>query len=181
MLFRSADGSRFGLLISAAVIDPLQGDFIGVVMERGHLSSASGQVSPGTGLHESLLDSLPLLVARFDRFSELTYCNRAFVDWFGFSSAPIGWSLEDLFGAETKGILTAQVDRVLGGATETVEFDFFRVGGRFQRLEIVFAPHRRSDESVGGFVALLQGYAQPTTAADPATAVPVESETTYTV
>lgn len=173
------DGTRVAVSVCAAVTDPLQGDFIAVVMERGE-SVASEPVGAGTPLHESVLDSMPLLVARFDLSAELTYCNRSFLDWFGFASAPFGWSLEELFGADCQRAMADRLDRVRAGFTEATTLELFRVGGQQHRLEVTFAPHRRSDGGVGGFLTILRDGAKAAVDADVALPVPMERETIYT-
>ncbi len=171
-----ADGARIGVLICAAMIDPLQGDFIGVVVEREATSIDRTRDTHRACLHESVVDALPLLVARFDAAAKLSYCNRAFVEWFGFSSAPLGWSLEELFGAECDQALAAPLKHVLAGATESAEMDLLQVGGRPQRLSATFAPHRRADGGISGFVMLLRDHSSRALTA----AIPMRTETTYT-
>jgi PAS domain S-box-containing protein len=178
-LLARRDGSRIGLLICAAVLDPLQGDFVGVVVERSVGDSRTGS-SQGSGLYESILDSAPMMVARFDLSGGLTYCNRTFLDWFEFSSTPMGWTLEDLLGEDCRRSLTALTERVRAGATESAELDLFRVGGRLHRVEATFARHLRPDGSLGGSLLLLRDRTDLTVAVA-ATAVSVTTETTYTV
>lgn len=173
-----ADGRRVGVLMCVSTVDPLQGDFIAVVIERDAGSTRPGAVDGVTAFHDSILDALPNMVARFSTAGGLTYCNRCFLDWFGFPTAPLGWSLEDLLGPESHAGFKRAVGQALGGATEQVSLDLRRADGRFRRFAGTVAAHVRPDGKIGGFIlALNEEGADKIGALDPG--VPIGGESTY--
>jgi len=171
-----SDGRRVGVLMCISVVDPLQGDFIAVVIERD-----AGFVGPGAGdrataFHESVLDMLPSLVARFSAAGELTYCNRRFLDWFGFPTAPLGWSLEALLGPDPG--LKRAIGQAISGTTEHVGLEVRRADGQCRRFAATIVAHSRPDGKVGGFVAVLDEEG-PHERSAPGSRVPIAVESTY--
>ena len=71
-----ADGRRVGVLMCVSTVDPLQGDFVAVVIERDAGSTRAGAVDGVPEFHDSILDALPNMIARFSTAGGLTYCNR---------------------------------------------------------------------------------------------------------
>jgi PAS domain S-box-containing protein len=155
-VYLRADGTRVAVLVGAAVIDPLQGDFVGVVLERPAEPAAAARPPDADGLHGSVLDALPLLVARFNRSRRLTYCNAACREWFGFPATPTGLPLEDLLGVDGPEPLRAHIERVLAGEVVRAGVEVFQVGGRMRELEVMLSPHRRPDSTVGGFLTTMR-------------------------
>jgi PAS domain-containing protein len=155
-VYARADGTRVAVLVCAAMIDPLQGDFVAVVLERPADAAAAPRSPDASGLFASMLDALPLLVARFNRSAQLTYCNAACRQWFGFPSTPTGLSLEDLLGVDGPAVLRSVIDRVLAGDVSRVQVEVFQVGGRLRELEITLSPHRRPDSTISGFLTTMR-------------------------
>lgn len=175
------DGTRVAASVCAAITDSLQGDCIAVVVERGDRSGALAGAATASRLHESMLDSVPLLVARLDATAAPTFCNLAFRDWFGFPSSPLGWSFEEPFGVKWQRVLAARLDRVLEGVAQKLGIDVFRAAGHHHRLEALLAPHRRRDGSVGGFLVVIRQCADRVESGIEAAPVPVHGETTYNI
>ena len=172
------DGRRVGVLMCVSIVDPLQGDFIAVVIERDAGATGPATADGVAAFHESILDALPSMVARFSTGGGLTYCNRRFLDWFGFPTAPLGWSLEDLLGPDGHPGIKRTIGQVLGGATELVRLDVRRADGRLRRFVATIAAHVRPDGKVRGFVAVLNeaGTQEPSA---PEPGVPIGGESTY--
>jgi PAS domain-containing protein len=159
-----ADGRRVATIVCAAMVDPLQGDFVAIVVERP-AERAAVSADPVAGhLHASILEAIPALVARFNLEQRLTYCNAACRAWFGFPLTPTGLSLKDLLGLESLDPLGGEIELVLAGATSRATVEAFQVGGRPRPLAITLSPHRRGDGTVAGLVATMRHLAEPVAA-----------------
>jgi PAS domain S-box-containing protein len=174
------DGRRLPVLICAAIMDPLQSEFVGVVIERPPLPSDTPAEPAALSLYASLLDAMPVLVARFNAAEQLTFCNRAYRDWFGFPAAPMGWSLKELVGVDCHSELRTAWSRAIGGEKSgSIAIEILQAGGRLRLLDITLAPHRRADGSVGGCVAVMSERSAPPAARDESEAIPMPAENTY--
>ena len=161
-----ADGRRVATIVCATMIDSLQGDFVAIVVDcpTGHEPAVSQAVTER--LHGSVLDALPEPIARFSREQRLTYCNAACRAWFGFPLTPTGISLRDLLGLAPRDSVADRVDEVLSGATVRDTIEVFQVGGRPHSLAIALSPHRRSDGTIAGIVAMMRDLTGAVSAAD---------------
>ena len=174
------DGSRLPVLICAAVVDPLQSEFVGVVIERPPLSGGMAVAPAAESLYASLLDAMPVLVARFNAAEQLTLCNRAYRDWFGFPVAPVGWSLKELVGVDCHRELKAAWNGAIAGKpSDSVAIEILQAGGRLRVVDVTLAPHLRADGSVGGCVALMSERRVPPAVNDEPAEVPMPAENTY--
>ncbi|GEM_PF-6009748 len=156
-----ADGSRVAALVCAATIDPLQGDFVAVVVERPAPAAETSPRADSEPLYGSVLDALPLPVARFNRALELTYCNAACRAWFGFPATPTGLSFCELLGSEDPAPLRQYAERALAGNVARADLQVFPWGGPSRAVEIVVSPHRRADAAVGGFLLTIRERGDP--------------------
>ncbi len=174
-----SDGRKVGVLMCASIVDPLQGDFIGIVIEREPAAILTGPAAEAERCHESILDALPYPLTRFSTSGTLTYCNRRFLDWFGFPKVPLGWSFAELLGAGGPRRADELLARVIGGATEHLSLDGRRADGQFGRLAVTIAPHVRPDGKASGCIAIFNEE-DPRARRVPDPGVPMGPESTYT-
>ncbi len=78
-----------------------------------------------------ITDSIPALIAYFDRDGVYRYINRGYQEWFGLDTAnPGAASAMESLGAGTDTRIRSQLARALAGEAVTYEYETALVGGR---------------------------------------------------
>ena len=177
-VYERGDGTRVAALVCASVLDPLQGDFVAVVVEHPAAADAQVRVASSDALFSSVLDALPVPVARFNRSAQLTYCNGACREWLGFPAVPMGLSLDDVLGVDGPASMRGAVARVLEGATQQSTTELFVAGASLSEVEVILTPHRRDDGTVGGFLLTMRMRGD-TSMRDTSASIPAAADGTY--
>jgi len=168
--YSRADGRRVPVLISAALIEPMSGEFICVVIDRTAEVAAARAVSEMRGFYELLLDEVPTLIASHDLDQRFTYCNHAYRQWLGLGEPPIGRTLLELIGPERYGAAAAPAALALTG--ETVRFEAeVRRDGRRHVMEVTYVPQRAADGSILGFLSFINDRTQEASGSSGSTGV----------
>lgn len=136
------------------------------VQERTLALSASNQELRQTlvekeemarSLHQSeermrlITDSIPALIAYFDRDRNYHYVNRGYHDWFGLDTTrPEAISAREFLGNSTYEQIKPNIGRALGGAAATFEYDVRAVDGSTKVARTTLIPELQDDGSVVG-------------------------------
>ena len=98
-----------------------------------------------------ITDSIPALIAYFDRQGVYRYINRGYHDWFGLDTANPGAAsaMESRGGATDAGIRT-HVARALAGQAVTYEYETPVIGGRLVNARTTLIPEVGADGAVAG-------------------------------
>jgi signal transduction histidine kinase len=136
------------------------------VAERtAELSASNGQLRQANHANEQIAlslrrseqqmrlitDSIPALVAYFDRDRSYRYVNRGYQDWFGLDPAtPQAISAREFLGMDTYMRIKPNVTRALLGEAVTFEYDVQAVGGRHLVARTSLIPEIAPDGSVAG-------------------------------
>ena len=98
-----------------------------------------------------ITDSIPALIAYFDRDGVYRYINRGYHDWFGLDTAnPGAASAIESLGAATDARIRAHVARALAGEAVTYEYETALVGGRRVDARTTLIPEFGADATVVG-------------------------------
>ena len=98
-----------------------------------------------------ITDSIPALVAYFDRDRIYRYVNRGYHDWFGLDPAsPQAVSAREFLGLDTYMRIKPNVMRALRGEAVTFEYDVHTVDGRNLVARTSLIPEVSPDGSVAG-------------------------------
>ncbi len=98
-----------------------------------------------------ITDSVPALIAYFDRTRVYHFINRGYAEWFGLdTSRPREVSAKAYLGAATYAGIRHNVARALHGETVTFEYDAQLVGGRHAIAQTTLIPEIGDDGSVLG-------------------------------
>lgn len=98
-----------------------------------------------------ITDSIPALVAYFDRDRNYRYVNRGYHDWFGLDPAdPQAVSARDFLGLDTYTRIKPNVMRALRGEAVTFEYDVHTFDGRNLVARTSLIPEVTPDGSVAG-------------------------------
>lgn len=98
-----------------------------------------------------ITDSIPALVAYFDRDRIYRYVNRGYHDWFGLDPAdPQAVSARDFLGLDTYTRIKPNVMRALRGEAVTFEYDVHTFDGRNLVARTSLIPEVTPDGSVAG-------------------------------
>lgn len=146
------DGTRVPALVSAALVDPVRGDFIGVAIDRTAEVTAARQVEETKAFYELLLDAVPTRIAAVDANERVLYWNRAYREWFG--SGEIGRTIAEAVGPSRYAAVSPQIRRALAGETVHFETQIVRDGRRYA-LDITYAPMRDARGGVSGFLSFV--------------------------
>ena len=152
--YSRADGRRVPVLISAALVEPMSGEFICVVIDRTAEVDAGRAVSETRAFYELLLDEVPTLIASHDVDQRFTYCNHAYCQWLGLAEPPLGRTLLELVGPERYDRAAAPATLALTG--EMVHFAVeVRRDGRRHVMEVTYVPQRGGDGQIIGFLSFV--------------------------
>lgn len=98
-----------------------------------------------------ITDSVPALIAYFDRTRVYHFINRGYAEWFGLdTSRPREVSAKAYLGASTYAGIRHHVARALAGETVTFEYEVDRVDGRRAFAKTTLIPEIADDGSVLG-------------------------------
>ena len=98
-----------------------------------------------------ITDSIPALIAYFDRDGVYRYINRGYRDWFGLDTAnPGAASAMESLGAATDARIRTHVARALSGQAVTYEYETALVGGRRVDARTTLIPEIGADGKVAG-------------------------------
>ena len=102
-----------------------------------------------------ITDSMPALIAYFDRAGVYRYINRGYHEWFGLDTANPGaaTAMESLGAGSDAGIRN-NIARALAGEAMTYEYETVLVGGRRVQARTTLIPERGADGAVAGCFAL---------------------------
>ena len=102
-----------------------------------------------------ITDSIPALIAYFDRAGVYRYINRGYHDWFGLDTAnPGAASAMEPLGAAGDARVRSHVARALAGEAVTYEYETALVGGRRVDARTTLIPEIGADGCVAGCFAL---------------------------
>ena len=102
-----------------------------------------------------ITDSIPALIAYFDRDGVYRYINRGYHDWFGLDTAnPGAASAMEPLGAAGDARVRSHVARALAGEAVTYEYETALVGGRRVDARTTLIPEIGVDGRVAGCFAL---------------------------
>jgi PAS domain S-box-containing protein len=146
------DGTRVPALVSAALVDPARGDFIGVAIDRTAEVAAARRVEETKAFYELLLDAVPTRIAAVDANERVLYWNRAYRDWFG--TGEVGRTIAEAVGPARYAVVAPQIRRVLAGETLQFETQIVRDGQR-HALDITYTPTRDACGAVTGFLSFV--------------------------
>ena len=98
-----------------------------------------------------ITDSIPALIAYFDRDGVYRYINRGYQDWFGLDTAnPAAASAMESLGAASDARIRTHVARALAGQAVTYEYETALVGGRRVDARTTLIPEIGPDATVAG-------------------------------
>ncbi len=98
-----------------------------------------------------ITDSIPALIAYFDRDGVYRYLNRGYHDWFGLdTSNPGGMSAKQYLGAASDAGIRPNVARALAGEAVTFEYETSLVGGRRVIARTTLIPEIDAEGTVAG-------------------------------
>jgi signal transduction histidine kinase len=98
-----------------------------------------------------ITDSIPALIAYFDRDRVYRYINRGYHDWFGLDTTnPGAVSAKEYLGASTYAGIRHNVARALAGEAVTFEYETTVVGGRRVIARTTLIPEIAADATVAG-------------------------------
>ena len=98
-----------------------------------------------------ITDSIPALVAYFDRDRTYRYVNRGYKDWFGLDpDAPQSVSAREFLGLDTYTRIKPNIARALNGEAVTFEYDVRTINGRNLVARTSLIPEVAADGSVAG-------------------------------
>ena len=98
-----------------------------------------------------ITDSIPALIAYFDRDGVYRYINRGYHDWFGLDTAnPGAASAMESLGAATDARIRSHVAHALAGNAVTYEYETALVGGRRVDARTTLIPEIGADGNVAG-------------------------------
>ncbi|MDM0111291.1 PAS-domain containing protein [Variovorax sp. J22R133] len=98
-----------------------------------------------------VMDSIPALVAYFDRRRVYRYLNRAYQDWFRIDSTkPEAVSARAFLGDEVYALVKPYVLRAVAGESVTFEYDLFIHTGERRAVRTSLVPERAGDGTVAG-------------------------------
>lgn len=121
----------------------------------------------------TVIENLPVLMARLDRDWRYRYINSEGARWYGMAvDEVVGKTIPELFGEETVAGIRPYVEAALRGEPGSFATTIPYPDGRTRNTEIDFVPDRAPDGTVQGWIAL----AQDTTARENAQAALRESE-----
>ncbi len=108
-------------------------------------------------LHQSearmrlITDSIPALIAYFDKNRNYHYVNRGYQDWFGLDTAhPEHISAKEFLGSETYAHIKPNIGKALAGSAVTFEYDVKAAGGSTKAARTTLIPEVEADGRVVG-------------------------------
>lgn len=98
-----------------------------------------------------IMDSIPALVAYFDRQRVYRYLNRGYADWFGVDThRPETASARQFLGEPVYAVVRPHVMRALAGEGQSFAYELATRGGEKRIVRTSFVPERAEDGSVAG-------------------------------
>ncbi len=98
-----------------------------------------------------ITDSIPALIAYFDRRKAYRYINRGYVEWFGLDPARLeSISAREYLGDATYEAIRPNVARAFDGEPVTFEYEAHCVDGRVRTARTTLIPERAADGEVIG-------------------------------
>ena len=98
-----------------------------------------------------ITDSIPALIAYFDRDGVYRYLNRGYHDWFGLDTAnPGAVSAKESFGGAADAAIRHELARALAGEAVTYEYETVVIGGAKVLARTTLIPERGADGTVAG-------------------------------
>jgi len=108
-------------------------------------------------LHQSearmrlITDSIPALIAYFDKNRNYHYVNRGYQDWFGLdTSHPEHISAKQFLGAQTYAQIKPNIGRALSGTAATFEYDVKAIDGSTKAVRTTLIPESDTGGNVVG-------------------------------
>ncbi|MFZ6850190.1 diguanylate cyclase domain-containing protein [Undibacterium sp. RuRC25W] len=104
----------------------------------------------------TVTDSLPSMIAYWDRNLICQFANSEYVNWFGLEpSKVVGMHIADLLGAHIFNLNFPPIQRALAGEVQEFEREITRPDGRIGYLLANYIPDRDTTGAVKGFFALV--------------------------
>lgn len=98
-----------------------------------------------------ITDSIPALIAYFDRHRNYRYINRGYQEWFGLNPRhPEQVSAREYLGSTTYESIRPNVAEALAGRPVTFEYELQQISGRKVMVRTSLIPERSSDGAVVG-------------------------------
>ncbi len=98
-----------------------------------------------------ITDSIPALIAYFDRHRNYRYINRGYQEWFGLNPRhPERVSAREYLGSTTYESIRPNVAEALAGRPVTFEYELQQISGRKVMVRTSLIPERSSDGAVVG-------------------------------
>lgn len=98
-----------------------------------------------------ITDSIPALIAYFDRHRNYHYVNRGYRDWFGLdTSQPQHISAKEFLGADTYAQIKPNIGKALAGTPVTFEYDVHTVDSHTRGVRTTLIPEVGADGQVIG-------------------------------
>lgn len=115
------------------------------------VAARTGELSRSEARMRLITDSVPALIAYFDRTRVYHFINRGYAEWFGLdTSRPREVSAKAYLGASTYAGIRHHVARALAGQTVTFEYEVDLVDGRRACAKTTLIPEIGDDGSVLG-------------------------------
>ena len=115
------------------------------------VAERTAELRRSEGQMRLITDSIPALIAYFDRDGVYRYINRGYHDWFGLDTAkPAAASVMESLGAAGNASIRTHVARALAGQAVTYEYETALVGGRHVHARTTLIPEIGADAAVAG-------------------------------
>lgn len=103
-----------------------------------------------------IINSMPAMIASWDKTLHNRFCNRAYIEWFGKSPEEImtGMHIKDVIGPKLFGLNREYMEAALRGEAQTFEREIVDVAGKLRVSEAHYVPDVR-DGKVDGFYVLV--------------------------
>ena len=101
---------------------------------------------------QTIVDSVPALIAFWDRDYRIQISNRTYLDWFGFRAEEIrGKQFREIFGDELFEANLPQMEAVLSGEPQQFERTLERPLGTIRHFQVSYVPYRDGGNVLGFF------------------------------
>lgn len=105
--------------------------------------------------HRQVTDSVPVLIAEFDRYKRYRFANKTYCDWFGFDSTTIiGKRAQDLLGPAFADA-EPRMEQALAGTEVSYEVMIPKVGQGMRWVQAKYSPNPGTSEDDAGFFAIV--------------------------
>ncbi len=121
------------------------------LMLESRVTQRSSELRQSEARMRLITDSIPALIAYFDRDGVYRFINRGYQDWFGLDTGnPGAASAMVALGAATDARIHNQLKRALAGQAVTYEYETALVGGRRVHARTTLIPEISADTTVAG-------------------------------